>query len=64
MILKNRRFPRAVPLPFDIVVRNKLTGEAEIRVREGESLDFEQHHAYKFGIVAEDCGSPPKQSTK
>lgn len=64
VILKNRRYPRGVPLPFDIVVKNKLTGEAEIRVREGESLDFEKHRAYKFGIVAEDCGAPPKQSTK
>lgn len=43
---------------------DKVTGAAEIRVKEGETLNFEEQHFYKFSIVAEDCGSPPKQSTK
>ncbi|CAG5130515.1 unnamed protein product, partial [Candidula unifasciata] len=64
IIVNNKRHPRTKPLPFEIVVRNKLTGAAEIRVREGEKLDYEEHPYYKFGIMAEDCGSPPKQSSK
>lgn len=64
IITSNKRHPRTKPLPFEIVVTNKLTGAAEVRVREGEVLDFEEHAYYKFGIVAEDCGSPPKHSSK
>ncbi|KAH9514163.1 Calsyntenin-1 [Bulinus truncatus] len=62
IITKNKRHPRT--LPFEIIVTDKLTGAAEIRVKEGEKLNFEEHPVYKFGVVAEDCGTPPKQSNK
>lgn len=64
IISKNKRHPRTQPPPFEVVVTDKVTGAAEIRVKDGEKLNFEEHPFYKFGIVAEDCGTPPKQSTK
>ncbi|XP_005090315.1 calsyntenin-1 [Aplysia californica] len=64
IISKNIKHPRTSPLPFDIVVTDNVTGAAEIRVREGHKLNYEKHPFYKFGIVAEDCGSPPKRSHK
>uniref|UniRef100_A0A2C9KR50 Cadherin domain-containing protein n=1 Tax=Biomphalaria glabrata TaxID=6526 RepID=A0A2C9KR50_BIOGL len=64
IIAKNKRHPKTQSLPFEIIVTDKLTGAAEIRVKDGEKLNFEEHPVYKFGIVAEDCGTPPKQSNK
>ncbi|XP_059160470.1 calsyntenin-1-like isoform X2 [Physella acuta] len=64
IIAKSKRHPRSNPLPFEIVVTDKVTGAAEIRVKEGERLNYEEQPFYKFSIVAEDCGTPPKQSTK
>lgn len=64
IILNNKRHPRTEPLPFEIVVTNKVTGAAEVHVRDGETLNFEEHQYYKFGIVAEDCGTPPRHSSK
>jgi hypothetical protein len=64
VITSNKRHPRIKPLPFEILVTNKLTGAAEVRVREGEKLNYKDQPYYKLWIVAEDCGTPPKQSLK
>ena len=64
IISKNKRHPRTNPLPFDIVVTDRSNGSAEIHVRDGKQLSYANHQFYKFGIVAEDCGSPPKRSRK
>ncbi|CAG5135956.1 unnamed protein product, partial [Candidula unifasciata] len=64
IIVNNKHHPRTKPLPFEVVVTNNVTGAAEVHVREGEMLDYEEHPYYKFGVVAEDCGKPALRSSK
>ncbi|XP_067658784.1 calsyntenin-1-like [Haliotis asinina] len=58
-ILKSKKRGK---IPFVIELKNKTTGQAEIRVREKERLDFEKRSHYKFEIIAKDCGDPPRLS--
>ncbi|ESO95730.1 hypothetical protein LOTGIDRAFT_116621 [Lottia gigantea] len=49
-------------LPFEVVVVNRTTGLAEIRVKEGFKLNYEKRRHYRFNIVAVDCGESKKIS--
>ena len=51
-------------LPFEVQLKEEGSGEGVIRVKEGVRLDFEKRSHYRFYIVAEDCGSPGKESDK
>ena len=51
-------------LPFEVQLKEEGSGEGVIRVKEGVRLDFEKRSHYRFYIVAEDCGSPRKESDK
>lgn len=46
-------------MPFVIEVKNRETGEAVIKVKEGERLNYEKRKHYKFNIFAFDCVDPP-----
>ncbi|CAH1775011.1 unnamed protein product [Owenia fusiformis] len=45
-------------LPFTIEVTDIDTGAAVIKVKDGQTLNFEKRRKYKFEIAAYDCGSP------
>lgn len=64
IIKPSKKRSRIKPIPFEIVVTDKLTGTAEIRVKEGERLNVGDQSYYKFSIAAQDCGTPAKTSSK
>ena len=63
-IKENKKRPRKAEIPFEIQMKEEGSGEGLIRVKEGVHLDFEKRSHYRFYVVAEDCGSPRKQSEK
>ncbi|XP_076451662.1 calsyntenin-1-like [Babylonia areolata] len=63
-IKENKKRPRKYELPFEVQLKEEGSGEGVIRVKEGIHLDYEKRNHYRFYIVAEDCGSPPKESER
>lgn len=45
-------------IPFVIEVKNKETGEAELKLKEDAELSYEKRKHYKFNIFAYDCDEP------
>lgn len=59
------KIPRkSLDLPFEVQLKTPGSGEGVIRVKEGQHVDYEKRSHYRFYIVAEDCGTPPKESEK
>lgn len=46
-------------IPFVIELKNRETGEAELKLKEGAKLNYEKRKHYKFNIFAYDCVDPP-----
>ncbi|KAI3382557.1 hypothetical protein SNEBB_003707 [Seison nebaliae] len=46
-------------IPFKAEVKNRSNGLAEVRVKDGFSLNCEQVSSYALKVAAFDCGSPP-----
>ena len=52
------------PLPFEVELKDRETGEADIIVSKDKKLNFEKREKYKFQIAAKDCSTPEKVSEK
>ncbi|KAK7094297.1 calsyntenin-1-like [Littorina saxatilis] len=63
-VKESKKRPRKFDLPFEVQLKEEGSGEGVVRVKEGMKLDFEKRSHYRFYIVAEDCGSPAKQSER
>ena len=51
-------------MPFIIEVKNRESGEAVIKMREGKKLNYEKRKSYKFNIFAFDCAEYAKKSSR
>ncbi|XP_074654847.1 calsyntenin-1-like isoform X2 [Tubulanus polymorphus] len=45
-------------VPFEIELKNHITGEAIIKLEPGKTLDAKKNSRYTFDVAAYDCGSP------
>jgi hypothetical protein len=55
---------KTLEIPFEVHLRFPGSGEGVIQVKEGHDLDYEKRNHYRFYVVAEDCGTPPKESDR
>ena len=46
-------------IPFVVELKDRLTGAAEIKLKEGKKLNYHKRKHYKFNIFAYDCVDPP-----
>jgi hypothetical protein len=50
--------------PFVVELKDRTTGEAEVKVAENKRVDYEKRAQYKFSLIAYDCGSPARESER
>ena len=50
--------------PFTVQMIDRKKGTAEIRLKEGQKLNFEKRIRYKFSVVAYDCGEIARESDR
>jgi len=46
-------------IPFVIELKDRETGAADLKLKEGETLSYEKRKHYKFNVFAYDCVDPP-----
>ena len=50
--------------PFTVQMLNRREGTAEIKLKEGQKLNYEKRIHYKFYVVAYDCGEIARESDR
>ncbi|CAG2212955.1 CLSTN1 [Mytilus edulis] len=50
--------------PFTVQMIDRKKGTAEIKLKEGQKLNFEKRIRYKFSVVAYDCGEIARESDR
>ena len=46
-------------IPFEVLLTDRFNGSAEIKLKEGQTLNYKKRKHYKFNIFAYDCVDPP-----
>lgn len=47
--------PNSVPIPFQVILKDRKTGSAKIVLAKGSELNYESTKSYEFEIAADDC---------